>query len=254
MLMGYTKLFSEIVMSTVWREKDTTRLVWITMLALRNRHHVVEGSVPGLADCARVSIKACRAALKVLSEPDPDSRSQELDGRRIQDVDGGWFIINGEKYRRKMSEDERREKNAIYQKNHRERKKVVSTQVDISAKSAQTEAETETKKKKGSANGSRPTVEDWLLKLEQNPTYKGINVRQLHGRMVTWCEVRGLKPTLRRLVTWLNKEDKPMPKHSSRADYKRNYALPAREPTQEEIDNARRIAHEETARFKEKFK
>ncbi len=253
MLMGYTKLFSEIVMSTVWREKDTTRLVWITMLALRNRHHVVDGSVPGLADCARVSIKACRAALKVLSEPDPDSRSQELDGRRIQEVDGGWFIINGEKYRRKMSEDERREKNAIYQKNHRDRKKSVSSQADISAKSAQTEEETETKKNKnGGANGSRPTsVEDWLIKLEQNPTYKGINVRQLHGRMVTWCEIRGLKPTLRRLVTWLNKEDKPMPKHSSRADYKRNYAPPAREPTQEELDNARRIAHEETARFKE---
>ncbi len=146
--MSYTKLFSEIVMSTVWREKDTTRLVWITMLALRNMHHVVEASVPGLADCARVSIKACRVALKVLSEPDPDSRSQELEGRRIQAVDGGWFIINGEKYRRKMSVDERREKNAIYQKNHRERKKSVSTQADISAKSAQTEEETDTEKRK----------------------------------------------------------------------------------------------------------
>ncbi len=145
--MSYTKLFSEIVMSTVWREKDTTRLVWITMLALRNMHHVVEASVPGLADCARVSIKACRVAIKVLSEPDPDSRSQELEGRRIQAVDGGWFIINGEKYRRKMSADERREKNAIYQKNHRERKKSVSTPSDISAKSAQTETETETEKK-----------------------------------------------------------------------------------------------------------
>ncbi len=146
--MSYTKLFSEIVMSTVWREKDTTRLVWITMLALRNMHHVVEASVPGLADCARVSIKACRLALKVLSDPDPDSRSQELEGRRIQEVDGGWFIINGEKYRRKMSADERREKNAIYQKNHRERKKSVSTQSDISAKSAQKEEETDTEKRK----------------------------------------------------------------------------------------------------------
>ncbi len=250
--MGYTKLFSEIVMSTVWREKDTTRLVWITMLALRNRHHVVEGSVPGLADCARVSIKACRAAIKVLSEPDPDSRSQESEGRRIQQVDGGWFIINGEKYRRKMSEDERREKNAIYQKNHRERKKSVSTQSDISAKSAQTEEETETKKKEEGANKSRPTsVEDWLVKLEQNPTYKGINVRQLHGKLVTWCEIRGLKPTLRRLVTWLNKEDKPMPKHAAIADYKRNYLPPPRELSDEEFESQRKIALEETKRAKE---
>ncbi len=158
--MSYTKLFSEIVMSTVWREKDTTRLVWITMLALRNMHHVVEASVPGLADCARVSIKACRVALKVLSDPDPDSRSQELEGRRIQKVDGGWFIINGEKYRRKMSADERREKNAIYQKNHRERKKSVSTPSDISAKSAQTEEETEIKKKEGASKSRPQTIKD----------------------------------------------------------------------------------------------
>ncbi len=222
------------------------------MLALRNRHHVVEGSIPGLADCARVSIKACRAAIKVLSEPDPDSRSQESEGRRIQEVDGGWFIINGEKYRRKMSEDERREKNAIYQKNHRDRKKSVSTQVDISAKSAQTEEETETKNKEEGANKSRPTsVEDWLVKLEQNPTYKGINVRQLHGKLVTWCEIRGLKPTLRRLVTWLNKEDKPMPKHAARPDYKRNYLPPPRELSDEEFEAQRKIALEETKRAKE---
>ncbi len=254
--MGYTKLFSEIVMSTVWREKDTTRLVWITMLALRNRHHVVEGSIPGLADCARVSIKACRVALKVLSDPDPDSRSQEQEGRRIEQVDGGWFIINGEKYRRKMSEDERREKNAIYQKNHRERKKFVSTQSDKSAKSAQTEEETETENKKGGSNGSSPqSVEDWLKELEADKTYQGIDVRREYGKMLNWCKLRSKKPTQRRFVNWLNNAEKTLPaQHAARPDYKRNYAPPAREPTEAEIDNARRIAHEETARFKEKLR
>ncbi len=254
--MGYTKLFSEIVMSTVWREKDTTRLVWITMLALRNRHHVVEGSIPGLADCARVSIKACRVALKVLSDPDPDSRSQEQDGRRIEQVDGGWFVINGEKYRRKMSEDERREKNAIYQKNHRDRKKSVSTPSDISAKSAQTEEETETKNKKEGANGSRPqSVEDWLKELEADKTYAGIDVRREYGKMLNWCKLRSKKPTQRRFVNWLNNAEKTLPsQHAARSDYKRNYAPPAREPTEAELENARRIAHEETARFKEKLR
>ncbi len=274
--MGYTKLFSEIVMSTVWREKDTTRLVWITMLALRNRHHVVEGSIPGLADCARVSIKACRAALKVLSEPDPDSRSQELEGRRIEEVDGGWFIINGEKYRRKMSEDERREKNAIYQKNHRDRKKSVSTQSDKSAKSAQTEEETETKKNTEGANGSRPqSVEDWLKELEADKTYHGIDIVREYGKMLSWCKVRPNKqPTKRRFVNWLNGAEKPLPQHdprcncglcSARKKWRNegkkpapvgdayNPLPPAREPTEAELENARRIAHEETARFKEKM-
>ncbi len=249
--MGYTKLFSEIVMSTVWREKDTTRLVWITMLALRNRHHIVEASIPGLADCARVSIKACRVALKILSDPDPDSRSQEQEGRRIEEVDGGWFIINGEKYRRKMSEDERREKNAIYQKNHRERKKVVSTQFDKSAKSAETETETE-KKEEGS-NGSRPSVEDWLKELESDKTYQGIQVRREYGKMLNWCKVHAKEPTKRRFVNWLNRTEKPLPaQHSARADYKRNYSTAPTAPEVSDEERARllKIASEEKEKLR----
>ena len=126
--MGYTKLFSDIILSTVWREKDPTRLIWITMLALRNRNHVVESSIPGLADAVlRVSLEDCQEALRVLSSPDPWSRTKEFDGRRIEETDGGWLILNGEKFRRRMSEEERREKNALYQQRFRERKKNVST-------------------------------------------------------------------------------------------------------------------------------
>lgn len=120
--MGYTKLFSSIIGSTIWREPDHVRLVWITMLALKDRHHIVEASVPGLADFARVSVEACLAALEILKGPDPHSRTKDHDGRRIEDVDGGWRVLNGEKYREKMNSDERREANRIYQQRHRRRK------------------------------------------------------------------------------------------------------------------------------------
>ena len=259
-LMGYTKLFSEIVMSTVWREKDTTRLVWITMLALRNRHHVVEGSVPGLADCARVSIKACRSALKVLSEPDPDSRSQELDGRRIEEVDGGWFIINGEKYRRKMSEDERREKNAIYQKNHRDRKKSVSTQVDISAKSAQTEEETETDKKK-----RRPlSLSDCALYaktrgISSSDAEAFYDSMEAGGWTRNGKALKDWQAHLRSYKSqgWLASQKQngsgPRSRQKERAPcYPK--MTESREVSDEEFEKNRRIAHEETARFKEKYK
>jgi hypothetical protein len=46
---GYTKLFSSIVSSTLWREPAATKVVWITMLALADRHGEVEASIPGLA-------------------------------------------------------------------------------------------------------------------------------------------------------------------------------------------------------------
>lgn len=126
---GYTKLFGSLIGSTVWREPDHVRLVWITMLALKNRYHVVEASLPGLADFARVSLVKCKEALEVLKAPDAYSRSKEHDGRRIREVDGGWFVMNGEKYREKMNADERREANRIYQQKHREKKKSLGKNV-----------------------------------------------------------------------------------------------------------------------------
>src|SRR3990167_8495528 len=105
--MGYTKLFSSIIGSTIWREPDHVRIVWITMLALKDRFDVVEASLPGLADFARVSLEQCQAALRVLSEPDEYSRTKTNEGRRIQAMEGGWYVLNGEKYRQKMNEDER---------------------------------------------------------------------------------------------------------------------------------------------------
>lgn len=52
--------------------------------------------------------------------------------------------------------------------------------------------------------------EEFLSELEANPTYAGINVRQLNGRMQVWCAVNGKRPTRRRLVNWLNREDRPI--------------------------------------------
>lgn len=122
-MTGYTKLFGSLIGSTIWREPDHVRLVWITMLALKNKFHVVEASVPGLADFARVSMPNCLEALELLKKPDSYSRSREHDGRRIEEVDGGWLILNGDKYRDKMNQDERRESNRVYQQRHRDKKK-----------------------------------------------------------------------------------------------------------------------------------
>lgn len=120
-MSGYTKLFSEIIMSTVWREPDHVRLVWITMLALKDQYHHVRASVPGLADAARVTLEQCEEALERLSSPDPYSRTPDCDGRRIEPIDGGWKLINGEKYRRARNEDERREYKAKKQREYRKR-------------------------------------------------------------------------------------------------------------------------------------
>jgi hypothetical protein len=126
---GYTKLFGTIITSSIWSEDDKTRLVWITLLALADKYDNVSGSIPGLADIARVSREDCRKAVDKLLAPDPDSRSQEFEGRRIEEIDGGWHILNRKKYRDIANQIERREYLRIEQAKHR--KKVKERQQNV---------------------------------------------------------------------------------------------------------------------------
>ena len=119
-MAGFTKLFSEIVTSSIWSEDDKTRLVWITLLALvDNPKGEVPASIPGLANAARVSIKDCEKAVKILESPDEYSRTKEHEGRRIQPIDGGWLIINYEKHRNRESSDPRKVADRERQRRHR---------------------------------------------------------------------------------------------------------------------------------------
>lgn len=144
-MSGYTKLFNSILASTIWREDDKTRIVWITLLAMANRDGIAEGSIPGLADFARVSIADCEAALEKLKSPDKFSRSKDNDGRRIAEIDGGWQILNHAKYRAKMSNDERRVYFAGKQREYRERKKGMADVKSVKDSERQVKEVTHTK-------------------------------------------------------------------------------------------------------------
>lgn len=125
--MAYTKLFQSIVTSTIWMEDDPTRILWITMLAMADKNGEVQASVPGLARMAGVSIAACEKALQTFLSPDKDSRTKVLEGRRIQEIDGGWLLVNHEKYRLMASKEESKAKAVArvqrWRENHREGKK-----------------------------------------------------------------------------------------------------------------------------------
>jgi hypothetical protein len=95
----FTKLFSSITESTIWAEPDSVRIVWITMLAMADRHGRIWASIPGLANRARVSLSACEDALGRFQKPDKYSRTPDHEGRRIEPIDGGWRLLNHAKYR-----------------------------------------------------------------------------------------------------------------------------------------------------------
>lgn len=128
--MGYTKLFSSILASSVWQENLPTKIVWITMLALRNERNEVEASLPGLAKFAGVTMEECEIAVKKFEGPDQYSRNADNDGRKVERCQAGWRILNGEYYRTLMSIDERREYNRLKQAEYRKRRKSLKAKAE----------------------------------------------------------------------------------------------------------------------------
>lgn len=117
-MSGYTKLFNSILASTVWELPATTKVVWITLLAMADKNGEVQASVPGLAKFAGVTREQCETALSSFLSPDPDSRTKDDEGRRLREIDGGWCLVNHEKYTRMMSEEDRRERAAERQRRY----------------------------------------------------------------------------------------------------------------------------------------
>jgi hypothetical protein len=128
--MSYTKLSNSILTSTLWMEDEHTRLVWVTMLAMKDRHGEVMGSIPGLANVARVPVESCRAAIAKFLAPDPDSRTKDHEGRRIEAITGGWAILNHGLYRDLDSDQDRRRKDAERQQRARNKRKAETSQRD----------------------------------------------------------------------------------------------------------------------------
>ncbi len=149
-MASYTKLFSSIITSTIWTERPSICKLWITMLALANQHGEVHASIPGLAQLAAVPLEDAVEAIARFSAPDPYSRTKDDEGRRIEEIDGGWVLLNHRKYREMASKEESISANAARQKRFRERQKrnevtprngAVTAKRDIAEAEAEAEAE-----------------------------------------------------------------------------------------------------------------
>lgn len=117
--MAFIKLDKAILTSTTWSDRDV-RDVFITALLLampeelRKPHAQIaarsldetgwvlppgwyghtHASGPGICRLAQVEGDAGDRALDVLGSPDPESRNQRCDGRRLVRIDGGFVVIN----------------------------------------------------------------------------------------------------------------------------------------------------------------
>lgn len=192
----FTKLFSSIVTSSIWRESTETKVVWITMLALADKNGEVWASVGGLAHTSGVDRSACEKSLQVLLSPDPDSRSKEYDGRRLEAIDGGWRILNYKKYREIGRGEDRREYFAEKKREYRAECPQMSTPVHTRPQMspiAEAEAEADTEREGESKKPPPPTNISNRKRLAKTLRLLGLHASESKdgspGSITEWAEL-----------------------------------------------------------------
>jgi hypothetical protein len=125
-----------IVDSSLWSEDDFICKIFITMLALKDSDDVCRLNAYQLAMRSHKTEKEVLEALKVLSSPDTlRVEPQPFEGRRIQAVEDGWKILNGEKYR-EMVRDEMKKARWRRAKANQRRKQMEKEDAAIAAQFA----------------------------------------------------------------------------------------------------------------------
>lgn len=86
--------------SSIWVEPYFVRVLFTSMLAVKDVDFVVRGNAFQLAKRFNMTEREVLDGLKILSSPDKKRlEPQPYEGRRIEKVEDGWLILNAEKYR-----------------------------------------------------------------------------------------------------------------------------------------------------------
>ncbi len=248
---------------------DHVRLLFITLLALSDRDGIVYGSRSGLMRAAMIDLDAAEEhdPWRILMGPDDDSsdlmRNPENEGRRIEEIPGGFKIINYTYYRSLRDAEDRKAQNREAQQRHREK---VSPGKPPSAKvSRRKPAQSLSLSDSLSVCKRRPKD---LGEAVQYAKTKGISAEDAEAFYDSmeaggWTRAgKALKDWQAALRTWKANRWLASQKNGTKQTFSRPKErapvypkmTESREPTEAELENARRIAREETARFKEKFK
>lgn len=122
----YAKLFTSMYQGTL-RGNSHGLLVFTNLLAHADAGGTVDMHPRAIAEEVGLPVDDVKAALRYLEAPDEESRSPELDGRRIVRMDEhrewGWTIVNYAKYRAIRNEDDRKAQNRESQERWRNRNK-----------------------------------------------------------------------------------------------------------------------------------
>jgi hypothetical protein len=128
MAFMYCKLFASLYQGTL-RGKPHEILVFTNMLAHADAEGYVDKHFRAIADEVGLSADEVKIAIACLEGPDDESRSPEMEGRRIVRVNDsrawGWHVVNYGKYRAIKNDEDRRESNRKAQEKWREKQKLL---------------------------------------------------------------------------------------------------------------------------------
>ncbi len=127
----WAPIWSPIVDSSLWEEDGDVVKVFISMIATKDSDHICRMDAYKIGKkcnflCPDGSVDEIKVLdiLKILASPDTRRKiKQEYEGRRIKAVDDGWLVLNGEKYRKMVSEEMKKARNRRSQDAFRKRKK-----------------------------------------------------------------------------------------------------------------------------------
>jgi len=98
--MGFTKLDSGIIDSSIWEESSDVLKLFITFWAKSNSEGIVSSTYNSLLRTSNLHPESFKQSLDILLAPDPESRSQEHEGRRIIRLEESkWLIVTYKKRR-----------------------------------------------------------------------------------------------------------------------------------------------------------
>ncbi len=251
----FAKVFGQIFDSSIAEDYNCRRM-FMDLLVLADPTGAVDMTHEAISRRTNVPIEEVAKYINQLCEPDAKSRSRLEEGKRLvpldKNRDWGWQIVNYQHYRRLKDEEARRSYFREAQRKSRSRKK----------KEVQEDEEEGVKLCSTLSKAVKDKFAEWM-EVRRGMGKAPKSWEKMFAEQVKWLKQFGESDQIEVLSASIrgnwqglfppnrNGQQKPRPKERAPSYPK---MTEKREPTQEEIDNARRIAHEETARFKEQFK
>ena len=102
-MSGYTPVFKSVFTGSLYGKFPDLPL-WLVILAMADKNGEVDAHPAYISGASGIPVDQVEACITRFCEPDPHSRTQDDDGRRLIPMEGrgfGWIIVNHAAYREK---------------------------------------------------------------------------------------------------------------------------------------------------------